>query len=180
MMKILFRQVVTKEETATIVRLANTIWKEHYTPIIGREQVTYMLKTYHSFETVSQEVQERSTRYYLLFKEDHAVGYVGVRSEETCLFLSKLYLLSQERGHGFGAQAVDFIKTLAREQQLEKVRLTVNKENFDAISAYKKMGFKVTNKVSADIGEGYVMDDYEMELETAQSEDHKRDMQENI
>jgi len=175
-----FRHVLTPEAVATLIRLAQTIWREHYTPIIGSKQVRYMLRNYHSFENVSQEIQERSTRYYLLFKEDHAVGYVGVRSEERSLFLSKLYLLSQERGHGFGAQAVDFIKTLAREQQLEKIRLTVNKENFDAITFYKKMGFKVMNKVCTDIGESYVMDDYEMELETAQSEDHKRDMQKDI
>jgi hypothetical protein len=35
--------------------------------------------------------------------------------------------------------------------------------NRGAINAYKRWGFRITDEVVADIGEGFVMDDYRME-----------------
>jgi RimJ/RimL family protein N-acetyltransferase len=46
---------------------------------------------------------------------------------------------------------------------LNKIALTVNKNNVNSIKAYEKMGFKNVGSVVQDIGSGYVMDDYKME-----------------
>ena len=105
-------------------------------------------------------------QYYLISNGGNSVGYIGIRLEEETLFLSKLYTLSTERGSGIGSQAIEFVKELALSNQLGKVTLTVNKNNSNSIAAYEKIGFKVTGDVCADIGEGYVMDDYQMELIT--------------
>ena len=163
-MNVTFKCVVTLEQINVVINLANTIWTEHYTPIIGKDQVAYMLRTYHSVHTISKEVNDKDTYYYLIFRGSSPVGYVGIRVEEKNLFLSKIYILSQERGYGLGRQAVEFIKDFASTKQLEKITLTVNKNNVDTIASYKKMGFKITGNLCLDIGEGYVMDDYAMEL----------------
>jgi ribosomal protein S18 acetylase RimI-like enzyme len=42
--------------------------------------------------------------------------------------------------------------------------LAVNKHNAQAIAAYRKNGFRVADAVVKDIGGGFVMDDYIMEL----------------
>ena len=165
-MPVTFRRVLTLEQVDVVIALANTIWREHYTPIIGKDQVAYMLKTYHSFHTISNEINDPNIYYYLIFLDDDPIGYVGVRVDEKSLFLSKIYILAQERGHGFGSQTIKFIKEFAASKQLEKITLTVNKNNTDSIASYKKMGFQITGKLCSDIGEGYVMDDYEMELKT--------------
>ena len=47
---------------------------------------------------------------------------------------------------------------------LIKIRLTVNKHNDNSIAAYKKMGFETIDSVKTDIGGGYYMDDFVMEL----------------
>ncbi|WP_431021594.1 hypothetical protein, partial [Chromobacterium phragmitis] len=40
--------------------------------------------------------------------------------------------------------------------------LTVNRHNAEAIAVYEKRGFRVRGEVAADIGNGFVMDDYVM------------------
>ena len=94
------------------------------------------------------------------------MGYIGVQLNEDSLFLSKIYILAGDRGSGLGNQAVEFLRELASSNKLKKITLTVNKNNSNSIAAYERIGFRVTGEVCADIGEGYVMDDYQMELET--------------
>ena len=163
-MKAIFKRVSTSEQIEMVVQLANIIWTEHYTPIIGKDQVAYMLSTFHSYNTISTEIKNENIHYYLILKGNKPVGYVGIRLEQKNLFLSKIYVLAEERGFGLGRQAIIFIKELAVSKGLHKIILTVNKYNSDSIEAYKKMEFQVTGNVCSDIGEGYVMDDYQMEL----------------
>ncbi len=79
------------------------------------------------------------------------------------LFLNKLYLKSSERGKKFGKKAIQFVGNLAKEKNLRKITLTVNKYNTNSINAYEKMGFKNIGPVIQDIGNGFIMDDYKME-----------------
>ena len=162
-MNIIFQPVITRKQIDVVIHLANTIWTEHYTPIIGKDQIAYMLRTYHSFHTISKQISNPNLYYYLILRDNDFIGYVGVRVDEKILFLSKIYILSQERGYGFGGQTIRFINKFAVSKHLEKIKLTVNKNNTASIASYKKMGFKITGNLCSDIGEGYVMDDYAME-----------------
>ncbi|MDH4943664.1 GNAT family N-acetyltransferase [Sulfurimonas sp. C5] len=164
MIKISFEQVTTAQQIDTVTQLANTIWPEHYTPIIGAEQVEYMLKTFHSTDTISDEIKKKGYEYFLIIKDTTPIGYIGSNIEDQELFLSKFYILLPYRNNGFGRISIGFLKQLSRSFELNKITLTVNKNNLDTISAYKKMNFQITAEVCADIGNGYVMDDYKMEL----------------
>ncbi len=163
-MKATLARVLTRQQIEVVVKLAQTIWTEHYTPIIGKDQVTYMLRTYHSFQTISNEVDKKNIHYYLIMQETKTIGYMGIRLDDESLFLSKIYLLEEEREHGLGSQAISFAKELASSHQLPEIRLTVNKNNTNAITAYKHVGFEIVADICTDIGEGYVMDDHVMVL----------------
>jgi len=47
---------------------------------------------------------------------------------------------------------------------LSRIQLTVNKGNSGSISVYEHWGFVTVDSVVTDIGCGFVMDDYVMEL----------------
>ena len=100
----------------------------------------------------------------MIRRANTAVGYICVKFEEAKLFLSKIYLLSSQRGSGIGSLAIDQVKQIAQQHGLDVIRLTVNRDNSDTIAAYNRMGFAVTGELCADIGGGYVMDDYLMEM----------------
>ena len=55
-----------------------------------------------------------------------------------------------------------FVEEKAKTYQLKNIRLTVNINNTIAIKAYEKLGFKNVGPIVADIGNGFIMDDFQM------------------
>lgn len=144
-----------------IEQLADVIWREHYITIIGKPQVDYMLEKFQSAEVVFEQI-ELGFEYYIINFDNKPVGYISIKKEKKALFLSKVYVLSAYRGKKIGKTAMLFIEESAKTYQLKKIRLTVNKHNTNSIRVYKKLGFVNIGAVVIDIGNGFVMDDYEM------------------
>jgi len=161
----MFIKVVTSQQIEAVEALAKEIWTEHYTPIIGREQVDYMLARFQSARAVSEQLAE-GYLYFLIEDAGRSIGYLSVLPKEGELFLSKIYVHSSQRGRGHGSRAVRFVDELAQENGLSRIVLTVNKNNTLAIKAYEAMGFRKIEALVQDIGSGFVMDDYRMEKET--------------
>ncbi|WP_299549718.1 GNAT family N-acetyltransferase [Seonamhaeicola sp.] len=151
----------TSEHFKIIETLADIIWREHYIPIIGLPQVNYMLKKFQSAKAIKEQV-EKGFEYYLLFFNDVPAGYLSIKKENEALFLSKIYVVGEYRGRKIGKAAMVFVEEKAETYKLDKIRLTVNINNVNSIKAYEKLGFKNVGPVVADIGNGFVMDDYEM------------------
>lgn len=152
----------TESDYNTVAELASVIWQQHYIPIIGSEQVEYMLDKYQSQSAIKQQIID-GAQYFIVQYQDNAVGYISYMIKQKTLFLSKIYILSSYRGKGLGTSAMDFIKSSARKLDLNKIALTVNKYNTNSIKAYMKMGFDNVGEIVTDIGNGFVMDDYQME-----------------
>ncbi|WP_345975818.1 GNAT family N-acetyltransferase [Sulfurimonas sp. HSL3-7] len=155
-------KIDTPQQMQRVEALAREIWQEHYTPIIGQAQVEYMLETFQTAAAMLRQLGE-GYRYYLLKDDGEAVGYMAVRPESGQLFLSKFYVKAARRGRGYGRAALAFLTTLAAEQKLQKIVLTVNRNNTLALKAYAKLGFVNVGEVVQEIGKGFVMDDYKME-----------------
>jgi RimJ/RimL family protein N-acetyltransferase len=151
------------DDVALIARLADAIWREHYTPIIGKGQVDYMMERYQSPEAISHQISNGQT-YALLFNKQEAIGYIAYEPRDKDLFLSKYYVHKSYRGQGFGKLAMVHIIECGKALGCTQIILTVNKDNVDSIAAYKKMGFHIAGPIVQDIGNGYVMDDYQMAL----------------
>ena len=160
----MFKRVSTDDDISEVVKLARSIWIEHYTPIVGIEQVEYMLSNFHSRDVISEEIGQQKYMYFLIKDNHRTIGYFGIQIKSDVLFLSKLYILSSERGQGIGRIAMNFIKKLGQKNHVGIISLTVNRNNKGSIAAYYKMGFVKTGEVCVDIGEGYKMDDFKMEL----------------
>lgn len=157
-----FHEVKSDSNLVLIENMANTIWHEHYTPIIGTEQVNYMLDKFQSVSTMRDQINQ-GYQYFLINFNDNAVGYLSFEKRENVLFLSKIYLLKSERGKGIGRKAMEFVTSLARGSNCIKVALTVNRFNQNSIRAYESAGFEKKGELVQDIGNGFVMDDYLME-----------------
>jgi len=160
----LILEVVNPLLIRRVCELAEEIWREHYTPIIGREQVDYMLEKFQSEQSVAAQIQA-GCLYYLVKNDQNDVGYFCVQPKRASneLFLSKFYIRAPARGRGYGRIAQDFIEQLARQKGLGKIMLTVNKHNENSIKIYQKMGFEITEAIVQDIGSVFFMDDYRME-----------------
>lgn len=155
--------VETPAQIARVSRLAYQIWTEHYLPIIGQEQVTYMLDTFQSPAAIANQLRD-SYRYVLAEQPGEALGYAAVQPRPQSLFLSKLYTRREARGHGVGSRLLQWAVNEARAHRLPTLSLTVNKHNADSIGWYHRRGFQIIEAMVTDIGQGFVMDDYLMRL----------------
>ena len=155
-------QAINKLDYEQISKLAFEIWTEHYTPIIGTPSVDYMLNKFQTAIAIENQVLE-GTEYYKLNFNGELSGYLSFYKKDPFLFLSKIYVQNSLRGKGLGKKAMAFVEEKAKELNCIGISLTVNRENTNSIKTYKKMGFVNTGTNIADIGEGFVMDDYLME-----------------
>lgn len=159
---ITFKSVTNNQELTLIEEMAQVIWHEHYTPIIGVEQVVYMLKKFQTANSMAVQIS-KGYEYFLILNDNSPVGYLSFEKRSRALFLSKIYLLKSSRGKGFGRKAMRFIEEQAKQSHCSKISLTVNKYNLNSIKAYESAGFINIGAIVQDIGNGFVMDDYEME-----------------
>ena len=157
-------KVSCERDVLTVADLAREIWSEHYTPIIGSEQVAYMVDKFQSKRAIAKQIADEEYCYFLIYHENHAIGYIGLQQQGDILFLSKLYIKKSLRGKGLGKRAVAYIRQFAVQRQCAAIHLTVNRHNTIAIAAYERTGFIFTGELVTDIGAGYVMDDYVYEL----------------
>ena len=151
----------TISDYKNIADIAEVIWREHYIPIVGKPQIDYMLQKFQSASAIEKQVED-GFEYFTIYFEDTAIGYLSIKQEEKALFLSKIYVLTSHRGKKIGKAAMQFVENKTKIYQKERIRLTVNINNTNAIKAYEKLGFINVGTLVADIGNGFVMDDYQM------------------
>lgn len=78
--------------------------------------------------------------------------------------LHKLYLQPAFQGQGQGRRVLERLRLIAIGLGALQMQLRVNKRNLNAIAFYERAGFKMTQALETEIGQGYVMDDYVMSL----------------
>lgn len=164
-MSLMFPQVITAEEIAEVAQLATEIWHEYYVSIITIEQIDYMIGKYQTVPAITDQIHYMGYEYYLIHNDGTTVGYISVKQEEGKLFLSKFYIGKEYRGRSFATQALAFLEKLCKERNLSHIWLTVNRDNESSIAVYEKKGFRIIREQIADIGNGFVMDDFIMEKE---------------
>ena len=155
-----------KHHISLIQELAEKSWSAYYSGILSEDQIKYMLSLMYSKSALTKDFNNENYEYYLLSSSDEEpVGFMGIELnyEPGTTTLHRLYLLKSEKGKGYGAAAMNFLKKLVKNQQGNKIILNVNKNN-PAKKFYEAQGFTVYDEGVFDIGNGYVMDDYLMEI----------------
>jgi len=155
--------IQAKNQLKEIETLADITWHEHYINIISKEQIDYMLKNFQSEAAVLSQTED-GYKYFLFEDNGKNIGYMSYKINENSMFLSKIYILSEYRGKGSARAAIEFLKEICVAQKCNKIWLTVNQNNKNSIKAYEKMGFVKDRIQVADIGNGFFMEDFIMEL----------------
>lgn len=165
---------LTAADFEALARLAEMIWRAHYTGIIGSAQVDYMLAGRYTPEKLHLYL-DADDRWLMLLRIDsstgsRAVGYCSYALTDDHdemkhgeMKLEQLYLLPEYYGQGLGRLMMRHVEQQARARGYGTLMLQTNKRNETAIVFYCKTGFTVREEAVFDIGNGFVMDDYVME-----------------
>lgn len=142
---------------------AKDVFIEYYSNLISKQHATYMADMFLSEEAIT-ELIHKGAIFKLVLDNNEPVGFVEYIKENDKVFLSKLYVRKDKRNKGIGKYMLDDCIDYTKNNNLNKIYLTVNKGNTQTIKKYDHLGFKQIDAVVNDIGNGFVMDDYIMEL----------------
>lgn len=158
------REIFSEADVRRLAKVAREVWREANVSFCTPEQVEYMIEKFQSFEAISGQLMH-GYRYFLIEEGDDILGYFGVQPQGERLFLSKYYILKQNRGRGLFSLGLQRMIELCHEGDMTSIYLTVNRNNTHAYEVYLAKDFKVIAEEDNAIGEGFEMNDYIMELE---------------
>lgn len=151
-------------DISNIYDLAERIWNEHYTPIIGSEQVKYMLSMMYSKDSLTDQMQNKGHNFYLVKNADNEnIGFISISGGDE-KFIHKFYIDNTKQNSGLGSIVFNEIKEM--HPDAVSYSLTVNRQNYKAINFYFKNGFKIDSVEDFDIGDGYYMNDFIMKWQS--------------
>ena len=157
------------EQLPIVIDLTKKIWPVAYGEILSKAQLDYMIDKFYN-ETALRELIQKGHVFYVA-QDDNGkdVGFVSyeINSEPNKTKIHKIYVLPETQGTGLGRQFFELVKEKAIENNQKAIFLNVNKYN-NAIHFYMKLGFTKVKDEVIDIGNGYVMDDYVMEVDILQ------------
>ena len=122
-----------------------------------------MLQQIYSEKALQQQMDDRH-QFILIYNAGIPVGFASYSEIEPTVYkLHKIYVLPVHQGRGTGKFILQQIINDIKPKGATALRLNVNRSN-TAKSFYEKMGFTVIRTEDIDIGNGFFMNDYVMEL----------------
>ncbi len=154
----------TVADAEIIKQLAEAIWHPTYTPILGPEQVGYMLNLFYTEDKLREQIDSGEQTYIILQEENMPIAFAAYapRTENQDVYkLHKLYCLTNKQGKGYGRLLLHAVEDAVTDAGKNTLELNVNRYN-PALDFYKRNGFEVAYVEDIDIGNGYWMNDYVM------------------
>jgi GNAT superfamily N-acetyltransferase len=154
----------TSDDIGTIRQLAEQTFHATYLPLQPKEKVDYLFGLMYSLPHLTEQM--KNGQRFIIIKDQ--TGYLGYASYEiNCKRIGvtkihKIYVLPAAQGKGVGKKLIDSISAFALQNKNQILSLNVYRQN-PAIDFYEKMGFKKSEEVDIDVGNGFMMNDYVME-----------------
>ena len=158
-------RIASKDDLPVVQHIATTAYHETYIPIIGVDQVDFMLRKFYNLDALSEQMDQGHV-FIIATEDKEDIGFASynrLEDDPKVFKLQKLYLLPERKGSGLGRFLVEKIISQARAAGIEKLILNVNRYN-KSRGFYEKLGFVITEKVDIPIGGHFFMNDYVMEI----------------
>lgn len=158
-------RTATAADIPLIRDLTYRVWPQTYRSILTEAQIDYMLEMMYSVASLEKQLQDGAV-FLVVYEGDIPVGFASYQETAPALFkLHKIYILPSQQGKGTGRFVIDHVLRIIRQAGGRALQLQVNRNN-PAKSFYEKLGFTAVDEINLDIGNGFYMNDYIMEIKT--------------
>lgn len=155
---------MTPSDVPAICELARTIWQATYSGLIPQAQIDYMLADRYAPDRLYAQLEDPDHAWRIAWWAGEKVGFAHASFDAGGCKLEKLYIHPDSQRRGIGRALLVDVKLFARSCAATRLWLQVNRGNTGALKAYQQYGFVVKEARVFDIGGGFVMDDFVMEL----------------
>ena len=157
-------QKIAEQDIPLIRQLTFQVWPQTYAALLTPQQIEYMLDLMYSEESLRRQMSE-GAQFIAVYDAGEPVGFASYQQIKPAVYkLHKLYVLPSQQGKGTGRFMIDWIINEITPLGARALQLQVYKKN-KAKSFYEKLGFAVIKDINIDIGNGFFMDDYLMQIE---------------
>ena len=153
---------VTAADLQNVAQLAREVWYLHYPGIVTVSQIDYMLEQRYQPDAIASQISSGEAWWDKLEVQSKLAGFASYEpgSDSATVKLDKLYVHQRVMRCGFGSALLGHVEEQSRGRGFGTIFLQVNKGNAASIAFYRNSGFKVTDQVKVDIGNGFVMNDF--------------------
>lgn len=159
--------VVTRATAADIPlirELTFAVWPQTYASLLSQQQIDYMLEMMYSEASLKKQIETDGITFIIIYDESKPVAFAAYNEVTPQVWkLHKIYVLQSQQGKGTGKYIIDHIVDEIKKLQAKALQLQVKRDN-PAQYFYQKLGFEIIETADFDIGNGYFMKDYIMEL----------------
>ncbi len=168
-MSVLSIRRINKDELIYVHQLANEIWPLTFEKILSKDQIAFMLNWMYSIESLNTQMDNDCT-FLLASNDDLKVGYASfqLNYKKGICRLHKLYIHPDLHRQGIGKELIKRISEVCIDHENSQIELNVNRFN-KAVAFYIKLGFTIFDEEDIDIGKGFLMEDYIMNLTISQA-----------
>jgi diamine N-acetyltransferase len=157
-------KLAVEQDLPVVRKLAEAIFPVTYENIVPEGQPAYMMNLIYTDESLLAQQKEGQV-FLIIFHEGIPSGFAGFSrlNAHGDFKLNKLYVDGNRHGKGLGKWLLSDVIHRVKSEAARSLLLNVNRFN-KAIGFYENMGFSKIKEELVDIGNGYFMDDYVMEM----------------
>jgi len=157
-------QKATLDDIPLIRQLTFAIWPQTYSQLLSKDQIEYMLELIYSESSLHQQIAIEGCTFIIIYDDTIPVAFASYSETKPRVWkLHKIYVLASQQGKGTGKFIINYVVDEIKKQNAKALQLQVKRDN-PAQHFYTKLGFTIIETADFDIGNGYFMKDYIMEL----------------
>ena len=154
----------TLQDIPLIRQLTFAIWPQTYSKLLTRDQIDYMLELIYSPASLQKQMETDGCTFIIIYEDNEPVAFASYSETKPATWkLHKIYVLASQQGKGTGKFIIHYIVDEIKLHHARALQLQVKRDN-PAQHFYTKLGFIIIETADFDIGNGYFMKDYIMEL----------------
>ena len=157
----------TPQDIAALATLATTTFTQSYQHELSTGDIKQYCDLHFSRQAISRDFKGGTTYYLLVFEDDTPIGYAKLGLNEkpeqlagkNPIQIDKIYFLEDKQRSGYGAQLMEHILQLAKENNFQALWVKVWEKNTAGLGFYQKMGFEKIGTIEFDFV-GEIMQDH--------------------
>ncbi len=147
-MALIVRRALEKD-IAVLTDLSRKTFEEAFGDQNDPENMRTYLDASFSMAQITHELSDPETTYLLAYHQEALVGYAKIQGgpspdcilDEKAIQLSRVYIISQHMGKGFGSQLIQACIDESLQQRYTSIWLGVWEINVNAQRLYERLGF---------------------------------------
>ena len=142
-------QLVRPSDTDELLSLSRKTFYDAFEHVNNPEDFEAYTSAAFTRDQLLSEIENPNSAFYFAIIDDKKVGYIKLNyasaqaefQDESCVEVSRLYVLADQQGKQIGKQLIDFAVSKAIESNLEYIWVGAWEHNYNAIRFYEREGF---------------------------------------